>query len=82
MNAVARAALNGLRCDAEVPHAAVPRLALQTLQAAVPRMAVEAVDAAVLERIIEAQGAPVRETFLDTAITASCVSDGKQNEIQ
>ncbi len=43
-------------------------------------MAVETVDAAVLERIIKAQGAPVRKTFLDAAITASCVPDRKHNE--
>lgn len=44
-------------------------------------MAVETDNAAVLERIIKAQGAPVRKTFLDAAITASCVPDGKHNEI-
>lgn len=80
VNAVARAALDGLCCDGEVSHAAVPWMAPQALQAAVAWMAVETVDAAVLERIIKAQGAPVRKTFLDTAITASCVPDGKHNE--
>lgn len=80
VNAVARAALDGLCCDGEVSHAAVSWLALQSLQAAVPGMAVETVDATVLERIIKAQGAPMRNTFLYAAITTSCVPDGKRNE--
>lgn len=61
MNPVSGDAENGLGGAAEVPGAAVPRLALQSLRGAVPRQAVQAIGAAVpgLRLVVEARHASV-----------------------
>lgn len=75
MDPVSGDAEHGLGGGAEVPDAAVPRLALQSLGGAVPRQAVQAIGAAVpgLRRVVEARHASVGQPVVYGPEAGGCV---------
>lgn len=69
---------------AEVPDAAVPRLALQSLSGAVARQAVQAIGAAVpeLRLVVEARQASVGQPVVRGPETGGCVSGSENSSIR
>lgn len=75
---------NSLGGAAEVPDAAVPRLALQSLSGAVARQAVQAIGAAVpgLRLVVEARQASVGQPVVCGPETGGCVSGSENSSIR